>query len=131
MEKMSQINAQSLEIKFKNSMLNTKEEQEKYFSEEYGSVAKIFVNWRESRTDDFGRHLFPLENLEKMMRFYQKDKLQPKISMLLQILGRCSEEDIGLLMKDLKKYEAANQMASKLDKMRDTQSTVRPLNTKF
>lgn len=128
---MSQLNAPSLEIKFKNSMLNTKEEQEKYFSEEFGSVAKIFVNWRESRTDDFGRHLFPLENLEKMMRFYQNDKLQPKISMLLQILGRCSEEDIGLLLKDLKKHEATNQVASNIDKMRDNQPAVRPLNTKF
>ncbi len=125
-------NIQSLEIKF-NSMSKpkTKEEQEKYFEEEYGSIAKVFMKWRDSKVDDFGRHLFPLDNLEKMIKFYKKDKLQPKIGMLLQILGRCSEEDIGDLMTNLKKHDTAMQMANNLSKMRDTQSSVKPLNTKF
>jgi hypothetical protein len=98
----------------------TKEEQLQYFKEEYGSIAEIFMNWRDSKVDDFGRHLFPIDNLEKMMKFYQKDKLQPKISMLLQILGRCSEEDVAVLMGELKKDELRIQAASNIHKVRES-----------
>jgi hypothetical protein len=121
---MSQIDSQSLEIKFKNQMVTqvTKEQQMQYFKEEYGSIAEIFMKWRDSTVDDFGRHLFPMENLEKMMKFYQKDKLQPKISMLLQILGRCSEEDIAVLMGELKKDELRIQAAGKINKVRQNQT---------
>lgn len=128
---MSYENNQSLEIKFKPPMLKqvTKEQQNNYFEEKYGSIAPIFINWRNSKVDDFGRHIFPIENLEKMMNFYQKDKLQPKIGMLLQILGRCSAEDIEELMQGLKKNEINNQVAGNIGKLRENQLGVKSFNS--
>jgi hypothetical protein len=127
---MSQENSQTLEIKFKSPMLKqvTKAEQDQYFQEEYGSIAKIFIKWRDTKVDDFGRHLCPVENLEKMMKFYQKEKLQPKIGMLLQILGRCGEEDIATLLTELKKDDLRIQAFGNIGKMRESQVVSKSTN---
>jgi len=128
---MSQLSTKSLEIQFKSSMSKQKtiEEQEKYFEEEYGSIAKVFVKWRESQVDDFGRHRFPIDNLEKMMKFYNKDKLQPKIGMLLQVFARCGSEEIEVLMADLKKNELSNQAVGNIGKFREIQENNKSVNS--